>query len=199
MVSDWLSASGFNEIMSNSLNSSSYYTQLESYKPENLVMILNPLSQELNCMRQTLLFSGLETIRHNTNRRNPNLRLYEFGNCYIKENAQNQVLEGFTENQHLAIFLSGFKSDESWTLKQENASFYTIKAFAEYVMNRVGILPERCFVSDLNNDIFSEGLKYSLNNQEFVEFGIVNKKLLQMFDLKNPVYYANFNWDIVMN
>lgn len=197
-ISDSLSAVGFNEIMSNSLNSSNYYTGLESYKAENLVMILNPLSQELNCMRQTLLFSGLEAIRHNTNRRNSNLKLYEFGNCYIKEEAKNQVLQGFTENLHLSIFLTGFKTEESWTAKQETASFYTLKAYAEYVMERVGLQPAKCTVNDIRNDIFSDGLKYSLNNTEFVQFGIVNRKLIQQFDLKNPVYFAEFNWDYVM-
>lgn len=197
-ISDYLSAAGFNECMSNSLNSSNYYNNLESYKPENLVMILNPLSQELNCMRQTLLFSALETIRHNANRRNPNLKLYEFGNCYIKEEAKNQVLPGYTEHQHLALILTGFKNEESWTGKQEQTSFFTLKAYVEYVMERVGIQPDRCVVNDIHNDIFSDGLSYSLNNISFVQFGIVSKKLAQQFDLKNQVFYADFNWDVVM-
>lgn len=197
-ISDYLSAAGFNECMSNSLNSSNYYNNLESYKPENLVMILNPLSQELNCMRQTLLFSALETIRHNANRRNPNLKLYEFGNCYIKEESKNQVLPGYTEHQHLALILTGFKNEESWTGKQEQTSFFTLKAYVEYVMERVGIQPDRCVVNDIHNDIFSDGLSYSLNNISFVQFGIVSKKLAQQFDLKNQVFYADFNWDVVM-
>jgi len=197
-ISDYLSAAGFNETMSNSLNSSNYYTNLESYKPENLVMILNPLSQELNCMRQTLLFSGLETIHHNTNRRNPNLKLYEFGNCYIKEEAKGQILKGYTEHQHLSLWLTGFKSDESWTQKQYTASFFTLKAYVEFVMEKVGIQVSRCLSNDIQNDIFAEGLNYTLNNTEFVQFGIVNKKLLHQFDLKNPVYFADFNWDYVM-
>jgi phenylalanyl-tRNA synthetase beta chain len=197
-ISNSLSATGFNEIMSNSLTSSLYYTNLESYKPENLVMILNPLSQELNCMRQTLLFAGLEAIRHNTNRRNPNLKLYEFGHCYIKEEAKGQVLQGFTENQHLAVFLTGLKSDESWTAKQEPTTFFTLKAQVEYIMERVGIQTNKCQTSGIRNDIFSDGLKYTLNNSDFVQFGIVNKKLAQQFDIKNPVFYADFNWDYVM-
>jgi phenylalanyl-tRNA synthetase beta chain len=197
-ISNALSANGFNEIMSNSLNSSNYYNNLESFRNESLVMIMNPLSQELNSLRQTLLFSGLEAIRHNTNRRNPNLKLYEFGNCYIKEEAKNQVLQGFTENLHLGIFLAGFKSEESWTTRQEQASFYSLKAYVEYVMERTGLQPDKCEVTDISNDIFSDGLKYSINNTEFVQFGVVNRKLIQQFDLKNQVFYADFNWDYVM-
>lgn len=197
-ISNWLSANGFNEIMSNSLNSSNYYNNLESFRSENLVMIMNPLSQELNSLRQSLLFSGLEAIRHNTNRRNPNLKLYEFGNCYIKEEAKNQVLQGFTENLHLGIFLTGFKTEESWTNRQESASFYSLKAYVEYVMERTGIQSNKCEVADISSDIFSDGLKYSINNTEFVQFGVVNRKLVQQFDLKNPVFYADFNWDYVM-
>lgn len=197
-ISEWLSASGFNEIMSNSLNSSSYYHNLESYKPENLVMILNPLSQELNSMRQTLLFGGLEAIRHNVNRRNPNLKLYEFGNCYIKEEAKGQVLQGYTENQHLSVFLTGFKNEESWTEKQHSASFYTLKGYVEYIMERLGLQVNRCNVTEMHNDIFSEGLQYSVNGTDFLQFGIVARKLTQHFDIKNPVYYADFNWDNVL-
>jgi phenylalanyl-tRNA synthetase beta chain len=197
-VSNYLSAAGFNECMSNSLSTSNYYTNLETYKPENLVMILNPLSQELNCMRQTLVFSGLEAVRHNVNRRNPNLKLYEFGNCYIKEQAKNQVLPGYTENQNLSVLLTGFKTEESWAAKQETASFFSLKAYVEYVMERVGLPVNRCVITDIHNDIFSEGLMYSLNNTDFVQFGIISKKLLQQFDLKNPVYFAEFNWDYVM-
>ncbi len=197
-IADYLSANGFNEIMSNSLNSSAYYDQLESYKSENLVMMLNPLSQDLNCMRQSLLFGGLEAVLRNTNRRNPDLKLYEFGNCYSKEESKNQVLKGYSESYHLALFISGAKTEESWTAKQEPSSFYTLKAFTEYVMERVGLNPDKCVAAEISNDIFDEGIQYSINNQCFVQFGSVSKKLSGTFDIKAPVYYADFNWDLVM-
>jgi phenylalanyl-tRNA synthetase beta chain len=197
-IADYLSANGFNEIMSNSLNSSAYYDQLESYKSDNLVMMLNPLSQDLNCMRQSLLFGGLEAVLRNTNRRNHDLKLYEFGNCYSKEESKNQVLKGYSESYHLALFISGAKTEESWTAKQEQSSFYTIKAFTEYVMERVGLNPDKCLATEISNDIFDEGIQYSINNHAFVQFGSVNKKLSGKFDVKAPVYFADFNWDLVM-
>lgn len=197
-ISDALSAMGFNEIMSNSLTSGTYYTSLDTFKPENLVMMLNPLSQELNCMRQTLLFGGLEAVRHNTNRKNQDLKLYEFGNIYIKEEAKNQVLPGFSEAFHLALFVTGFKKEEHWIEKQALSTFYTLKGYTEYILNRMGIAPDKCVHETFNNDIFEEALQYSLHKKVIVQFGSVHKKLLQIFDIKSPVYYANFNWDLVL-
>jgi phenylalanyl-tRNA synthetase beta chain len=197
-ISDALSSIGFNEIMSNSLTSSTYYSHLETYKPENLVMMLNPLSQDLNCMRQTLLFGGLEAILRNINRKNPDLKLYEFGNTYIKEDAKNQVLPGYTEEFHLAIFVSGFKNEENWHEKQELSSFYSIKAYAEYVMKRLGIIPDKCDFETFHNDIFDEAVQYSFNKKVIVKFGTLHKKLLQQLDIKANVYYADFNWDLVL-
>lgn len=198
-ISDFLSSNGFNEMFSNSLTRSANYDGLETYKPENLVFILNPLSQDLNCMRQTLLFGGLESVLHNTNHKNPDVKLYEFGNIYKKEpQHKDQVLPGYTEEMHLAMFISGLKFNPNWAGKEQPSSFYYLKAYAENVLKRVGINPEKCEVVEFTSDIYAEALAYKLGSISLGTVGIVNKKLLQAFDLKAPVYYADFNWNKVM-
>ena len=199
IISDWLSSNGFNEMLANSLTKSSYFDQLESYKPENLVYILNPLSQDLNCMRQTLLFGGLEAVAHNTNRRNPDLKLYEFGNTYKKEpENKEQPLPGYTEELHLSIVITGFKTAQNWVQKEEASTFYFLKAYTENILRRLGQNPDKAETVEISNDIFSDGLTYKFNTKEIVSFGIVNRKILQKFDIKAPVYFADFNWNRVM-
>jgi phenylalanyl-tRNA synthetase beta chain len=198
-ISDWLSSNGFNEMMANSLTKSAYYDGLESYKPENLVYLMNPLSQDLNCMRQTLLFGGLESVLHNHNRKNQDLKLYEFGNTYKKEpENKNQPLAGYTEEMHLALYITGLKKQANWISKEEPSNFYFIKSFAENILKRVGITIEKLTISEFSNDIFSEGLHYQASKNTILSLGIVNRKILQLADIKTPVYYADFNWDRVM-
>ena len=198
-ISDFLSSNGFNETFSNSLTKSGYYEGLETYKPENLVNILNPLSQDLNSMRQTLLFGGLEAVLHNANHKNPDVKLYEFGNIYKKEpQHKDQVLPGYTEELHLAMFISGLKFNPNWVGKDTPSTFYYLKAYAENVMKRVGINPDKCEIAEFSNDIYSEALAYKLGNHKLGTIGIVSKKLLKSFDLKTPVYYADFHWNKVM-
>jgi phenylalanyl-tRNA synthetase beta chain len=198
-ISDFLSSNGFNEMFSNSLTKSAHYDELETYKPENLVYILNPLSQDLNCMRQTLLFGGLEAVLHNANHKNPDVKLYEFGNTYKKEpQHKDQVLPGYTEETHLALFISGLKFNPNWIGKDTPSTFYYLKAYSENVLRRVGINPDKCEITEFSNDIYSEALAYKIGGQTIGTAGIVNKKLLKAFDLKAPVYYADFNWSKVM-
>ena len=199
-ISDWLSSNGFNEILVNSLTKSDYYNNLESYKPDNLVYIINPLSQDLNSMRQTLLFGGLEAIVHNTNRRNPDLKLYEFGNTYKKEpDNKNQVLPGYTEELHLALFITGLKAAPNWIQKEEASTFYYLKAYAENILRRLGLNPDKAETIEITNDIFSDGLTYKFNTKEILSIGIINRIVLQKFDIKVPVYFADFNWNRVMS
>jgi phenylalanyl-tRNA synthetase beta chain len=198
-ISDWLSSNGFHEMMNNSLTKSVYYEGLDSYKPENLVFLLNPLSQDLNSMRQTLLFGGLETIVHNTNRKNADLKLYEFGNIYKKEpENKTQVLSGYTEEMHLAMFVTGLKHSPNWITKEEATSFYFLKVFSENILKRMGLDPEKFQINEITDDIYSEGLVYNLNNKVIAAIGILQKKILQKTDVKAPVYYADFNWNNVM-
>lgn len=198
-ISDILSANGFHEIMCNSLTKADYYNGLEKYSPENLVKIFNPLSNDLNVMRQTLLFGGLESVMYNRNRRNPDLKLYEFGNCYyLNKTDDANPLKKYDQEKHLALFLTGNKTDESWTTQQEPTTFFMLKSYIENVLTKLGIDINKIESSDHASDILSEGLNYSYNTKDLVYFGILSKKILKSFDIDTPVYYAEFNWDHVV-
>jgi phenylalanyl-tRNA synthetase beta chain len=200
VISDWLTGNGFYEVMNNSLTKDAYYQGLESYKSGNLVYLLNPLSQDLNCMRQTLLFGGLETIVHNTNRKNPDLKLYEYGNVYKKEAPhKGQVLPGYTEELHLALYITGLKLQPNWITREEPSTFYFLKAYSENILKRMGLNPEKFEIQEISDDIYSEGLSYTINNLDVFTLGVVNKQILQKSDIKAEVYYADFNWNKVMD
>jgi phenylalanyl-tRNA synthetase beta chain len=199
VVSDFLSSCGFNEIMSNSLTKTSYYGQFESFPADRCVNILNALSQDLGCMRQTLLFGGLEAVIYNTNRKNPDLKLYEFGNCYFAEPPHDgQALKGYTEKQHLALFITGSKAPGNWKTTEQPADFFNLKAWSEHILQRLGIRLASLKITEIQNDIFAEGLSYSGGGNVLVELGAIHPKLLKLFDLKTPVYYADFRWDVAI-
>jgi len=196
LISETLTANGFHEIMCNSLTKAEYYTNLKSYPAEHLVPIFNPLSNDLNVMRQTLLFGGLESIAHNINRRNPDLKLYEFGNCYYKKKTESEnPLKKFEETRQTAIFITGNKTPESWVNKQKPTTFFYLKSFVENMLEKLGIDLNHMQQNEVKKDIFSDGLTYLVNNKTLVDFGFVNKKILKTFDIDAPVYYAEFNWD----
>jgi len=196
LISETLTANGFHEIMCNSLTKADYYSDLETYPADNSVTIYNPLSNDLNVMRQTLLFGGLESIAHNINRRNPDLKLYEFGNCYHKKkNESKNPLKKYNESRQMALFLTGNKTKESWISNQEPTSFFHLKSFVENILNKVGVVLSQTEQNDTGKDIFSDGLSYILNNNILVDFGSISKKILKTMDIDAPVYYAEFNWD----
>lgn len=200
IVSDWLSNNGFHEMMTNSLTKSEYYDNLESFQTKNLVTLLNPLSQDLNSMRQTLLFEGLEAVIHNMNHRTYDLKLYEFGTVYKKElRHEGQMLPGYTEEFHLALFSTGLKQFQNWTCREEPVNFYYLKACTENVLKRVGLNVDTAIIDEISNDIYAEGISYTFNHKLAVTVGMVHKKLLQNFDIKMQVYYADFNWNVVTN
>ncbi|MCK3684494.1 phenylalanine--tRNA ligase subunit beta [Maribellus sp. YY47] len=197
LVSEMLTARGFNEIWSNSLTKASHYDDLKDYKAEQTVMILNPLSADLNGMRQTLLFGGLETIAYNANRQNKNLKFYEFGNCYFYKGTQlkDQPANNYWEENHLGIFITGNKEAESWTAKEQATSFFELKSYAENILKRLGLLNQNLDVKDSESELFSDGLTYSYNNKTVLELGVVARSFQKKFDIELPVYYADFNWD----
>lgn len=198
-ISDILTAKGFNEIMCNSLTKADYYNDLESYKPANLVKIFNPLSNDLNVMRQTLLFGGLESIMYNRNRRNPDLKLYEFGNnYYLKDSESENLLKKYNEEQHLAIFITGNKTEENWITKAEPTSFFLLKTYVENILKKLGFDLNQVKSKDVSSDIFVEGLSYQYNKNQLVNFGILNKKLLKTFNIDTRVYFAEFSWDNIL-
>lgn len=194
-VSDLLSNNGFNEMMSNSLTKADYYTRY-GFSAENTVKILNPLSQDLNAMRQSMLFGSLETISYNANRRNSDLKLYEFGFTYkFDKQIDSNSVDNYKEEKHLALLVSGYANDETWKTPQVKTDFFLIKSAVEAIIENLGGNLEKINFDFLSDDIFSEGLSYKLNNKEIVNFGLLKANLLNDFDIDFDVYYADFNWD----
>jgi len=152
-------------------------------------------------MRQSLLFGGLESIQYNLNRRNPNLRLFELGNCYFydKEKAkQENAHKAYSEQTHLALFLTGDREEENWRRPQKETSFFQMKTYVINLLERIGVKPEAIDETETSNDIFIEGLTLTHNDKEIAELGIISKKITQPFNLEAPVYYGDINWDVVM-
>jgi phenylalanyl-tRNA synthetase beta chain len=200
LISEIFSARGFNEIMSNSLTKSAFYDQLKSFKPENTVQIFNPLSSDLNGMRQTLLFGGLEAINRNTNFRNADLRLYEFGNVYHFEGSKthDHPVKNYSEEEHIGIWITGKKETENWKVKEEPTSFFTLKANVENILTRLGIKIENCTIDSISNDIFSEGLEYRFNNVMIGQIGYVSKMILKKLDISADVFYGDLRWTAIL-
>ncbi|MBP7509761.1 MAG: phenylalanine--tRNA ligase subunit beta, partial [Prolixibacteraceae bacterium] len=162
MISDYLVANGFNELWSNSLTKSSYYENLETYKSAETVKIYNPLSQDLNAMRQSLVFGGLETIVRNTNFQNPDLKLFEFGNTYFYKGGENlnSPADKYSEEYHLGLFITGQKKNENWITVAEKSSFYELKSFVNYILMKLGFSLDKLKSEPLSNDIIEEGIAY---------------------------------------
>lgn len=188
-----LTDNGFAEIMSNSLTKSSYLTAFESKKinPDYAVTMLNPLSSELDVMRQSLIFNGMEAIIYNNNRKSHDLKLIEFGKTYFKYES------GYEENQVLALFITGNTSSENWEGAQQKADFFSIKKEVINTLKRLGIY-KNYQINATKNELLAEGLSYSINKKPVVDFGKVSKKVLAHFGIKQPVYYAEINWDNVL-
>ncbi|MFI3331908.1 MAG: phenylalanine--tRNA ligase subunit beta [Rikenellaceae bacterium] len=201
MTADMLSAVGYTEIMSNSLTKSSYYDSLSAYPAANCVKIINPLSSDLNVMRQTLLFNTLEAVELNANRRNGDLKIYEFGNCYYynpEAASDEKILAPYSENYRLAIAVTGVAQRASWNQKGVQASFYTLRAAVERVLSRFGIDIYSLKSSSTMSDIFAEGISLNQGPKTFVELGIVAPALCKELGVKQDVYYAEFDFDALV-
>ena len=191
VVGTQLAAQGFFEILSNSLTTPNYAKLSEQLKDEHNVAMLNPLSNDLSVMRQSLLFSGLEAVSHNINRRRYDLKLFEFGKTYHHYNENRE------EHKHLSVFVTGNKSAERWNATTKPSDFFYLKGTITAVLERLGL--SRFKASPIKNGVFSEGVCLSLGKTTLVEFGIVNKKILKHFGITQEVIYADFNWDNVIN
>lgn len=185
-ISDMLSANGFNEMLANSLTKLAY-----SDKPETAVKIVNPLSSDLDAMRQTLLYSGLEAIAYNQNRRSPDLKFYEFGKVYSTKE------DKYIENQRFSVFITGNDTAEQWNQKQNQVSFYNLKAIVDGILQRLKITEYA--VEDATCSKLAYGLQYMLNGKQMVKFGAVAKAALKKVDLDKEVFYADFNFDLILN
>ena len=198
VVAEQLVGCGFNEILNNSLTRAAYYDGNETYKPENLVNLMNPLSNDLNVMRQTLLFGGLESIAHNANRKSADLRFFEYGNCYYYNKERKdaeKVLACYSEDYHLGLWLTGKRVSGSWAHADEDASVYELKAYVENIFARLGLNLRSVVVGNLTDGIYSAALSYHTRGGKLLAtVGIVSKKITKAFDIDNEVYYADINW-----
>ena len=190
LVSAFLSNNGFNEIMNNSLTKSSYNDLVDEIKDENNVPIINPLSSDLNIMRRTLLFSALESIEYNQNRKNLDLKLFEFGKSY-------HLFDSYIENQHLFLSFTGLKQQENWNSNKENIDFYYVKEYVHTLLERLNISKfksKECSYFGL-----SQAMIYSYKGKNLVEFGSVDQNILDKFKIRTHVFVANFNWDLILD
>lgn len=182
-----LCALGFNEMMANSLTTPDYVALSEQLEAAHNVVMLNPLSNDLSAMRQSLLFSALEAVAFNCNRRRTDLKFFEFGKSY------HNTTEGYLEEKHLTLTLSGNKNNESWLNAQEKSDFFLLKGYVMAVISRLG-LDQKVTSLPFTNDVFSEGMALAIGKEVIVEFGVVKKLIIKHFDIKQEVLYADFNW-----
>jgi phenylalanyl-tRNA synthetase beta chain len=199
LVADLLADNGYYEIMNNSLTSSKYIEKANSkvLKPEHNVDLLNPLSNELDVMRQTMLFGGLESVAHNQNRQNPNLKLFEFGKTYQKFK-QEDGSNNYIETQKLNIWLTGQKETENWAANKNKVSFYSLKGITEAILTKLGI-NKNIQISTLSSDLFEDGYQIKIAKKVVGEIGWVKPELLKQFKVKNQVFYADLNWDNIVD
>ena len=202
LISEQLTAQGFNEVLNNSLTKGSYYNDLTSFPAVNSVKMLNPLSSDLNVMRQTLLFGGLENIAYNVNRRNADLKFYEFGNSYYyhaENKKEGETLAAYSEDFHLGIWLTGNKHGQSWTTAEEKSSIYELKAYVNNIFRRLGFNLSKLVVGEYTDDLLSEALTvYSPSGKKLAVYGIVQPAIRKVADIDAEVYYADINWNTVI-
>jgi phenylalanyl-tRNA synthetase beta chain len=200
LISDYLTDNGFFEIMNNSLTSSQYIENVEGFSPQEHVRILNPISHDLSVMRQTLLFGGLETIRYNVNRKMPDMKMYEFGTVYFTNTGSppsSDVLDRYREYHHLALFLTGREDPESWQTSDRQVGFYDLKAVVGNLLQRVGIPSSRLTIHTCQAGLFDYAMTLKYNHRQLVTYGRLKNNLLIPFDIRQEVYYADFEYDLL--
>lgn len=202
LISEQLVGCGFNEILNNSLTASAYYEGLETYRPENLVHVMNPLSNDLNVLRATLLFGGLESICHNANRKNADLKFFEFGNCYhyhAEKRSPEKALAPYSEEFHLGLWVTGKRVSNSWAHPDEDSSVYELKAYVLNIFRRLGVNFGTVVFGNLADDIYSAALSvHTRGGKLLATLGVLHKKIQKKFDIDNEVYYADLNWTELM-
>jgi phenylalanyl-tRNA synthetase beta chain len=191
IIANQLTSLGFNETMANSLTKEDYISFSKNLKTEFNVSMLNPLSNDLKVLRQSLLFSGLESISYNLNRKNNSLKLYEFGKTYHKYD------HGYQEDKHLTIFISGARTKDTWTNPSQNSDFFYLKGIIRSILERIGV--SNLKTSPIKTDVFSEGIVFSLGKKKLVEFGVVSKQIRKEFGIKQEVLFADFDWSTILS
>ncbi|MDL2221532.1 phenylalanine--tRNA ligase subunit beta [Parabacteroides sp. OttesenSCG-928-N08] len=200
LISEQLCGAGFQEIMNNSQTPSAYYEELSTYPVAHCAMLLNPLSAELNCMRQTLLFGGMESIEYNLKRKNGSIRFFEFGNCYrfdADNKKEEDTLAQYTEEYRLGMWVCGSRVDNSWAHPDEKASVYELKAYVENILKRLGV--KKVVFGNLSDDIYSTGISITTGaGRRLGTLGVVQKRLCKALDIDVEVYYAELSWNLLM-
>ena len=202
VIGEQLVGCGFREIMNNSLTKTAYYTELNRYTEETTVKVMNPLSSDLGVMRQTLLFGGLESVARNVNHKMPNLRLFEFGNCYHyspeKKNDEDPI-KAYTEEMHLGMWITGKRVEGSWAHADEQSSFYELKAYVMNIFTRLGVNPGIVVAEKSDNNVFGKALALKARSGKVLcEMGTVCHKLLKKMDIEQDVFFADINWNNLM-
>ena len=202
VIGEQLVGCGFREILNNSLTKTSYYTELNKYTEETTVKVMNPLSSDLGVMRQSLLFGGLESICRNVNHKMPNLRFFEFGNCYHfspeKKNDEDPI-KAYTEEMHLGMWITGKRVEGSWTHPDEQSSFYELKGYVLNIVRRLGVNPGVMVCEHSDNNVFGKALVLKTRaGKVLCEMGTVCHKILKKMDISQDVFYADLNWDNLM-
>ena len=202
VIGEQLVGCGFREILNNSLTKTSYYTELNKYTEETTVKVMNPLSSDLGVMRQSLLFGGLESICRNVNHKMPNLRFFEFGNCYHyspeKKNDEDPI-KAYTEEMHLGMWITGKRVEGSWTHPDEQSSFYELKGYVLNIVKRLGVNPGIMVCEHSDNNVFGKALVLKTRaGKVLCEMGTVCHKILKKMDISQDVFYADLNWDNLM-
>ena len=202
VISEQLVGCGFREILNNSLTKTAYYTELNHYTEDTTVKVMNPLSSDLGVMRQTLLFGGLESICRNVNHKMPNLRFFEFGNCYHfspEKNNDEDPIKAYTEEMHLGMWLTGKRVEGSWAHADEQSTFYELKAYVMNIFTRLGVNPGIVVVEKSDNNVFGKALALKARSGKLLcEMGTVSHKLLKKMDIDQDVFYADINWNNIM-
>ena len=202
VISEQLVGCGFREILNNSLTKTAYYTELNHYTEDTTVKVMNPLSSDLGVMRQTLLFGGLESICRNVNHKMPNLRFFEFGNCYHfspEKNNDDDPIKAYTEEMHLGMWLTGKRVEGSWAHADEQSNFYELKAYVMNIFTRLGVNPGIVVAEKSDNNVFGKALALKARSGKLLcEMGTVSHKLLKKMDIDQDVFYADINWNNIM-
>ena len=217
LIAEQLVGCGFNEILNNSLQRAAYYDGVEAYPAAHLVKLMNPLSSDLNAMRQSLLFGGLECIAHNANRKNADLKFFEFGNCYYYHEERKcadiipgvsnsrdpevikHVLDAYSEDYHLGLWVTGKRVSGSWIHADEDSTFYELKAYVLNILQRLGVSLGALVFAPCTKDIYSKGIEIqNRGGKVLAMMGIVSKKIQKALDVDNEVYFADLNWNLLM-
>ena len=195
IVSDFLVSNGFYEMMNNSLTKSVYYSDSTSFPADRSVRILNPISRDLDVMRQTLLFGALESLAWNINRKTADLKLFEFGRVYAKSDKPDEPLKGYHEETHLAMVVTGRNHTENWNTGNNPSDFFELKGILSALFSRLNLAPGLWNTDSYQSEIYNEGLCYTVKGEWLVKLGPVSPAILKIFDVRQPVYCIELNWD----